>query len=105
MSYIKINEVLKRRGKEGTTLFSGALNGPRIKVLVGSCKHCLKLRDNVYSAAAVLGIDESEIEVVDDLQKLIRYGVMTTPSLIVDGKLVSTGKVLTSEQIQKLLTK
>lgn len=103
MSYVKITDILKKRGSGNITVKPAALSGPRIKVLVGTCKHCLKLKDNVIEAAKNLGIDESEVEIIADLERIIRLGVITTPSLIVDGRLVSTGKVLPVEQIEKLL--
>ena len=103
MSYIKISEILKRRGKVEPRVVPIAMQGARIKVLIGSCSHCAKLRDNVAEAAKQLDIPDSDIEVITDLSKIARYGVMTTPALFVDGKPVSIGKVLSVEQVLPLL--
>ena len=44
MSYIKINDILKKRGKSPVRISPAAMEGARIKVLVGSCAHCAKLK-------------------------------------------------------------
>ena len=103
MSYIKINDILKKRGKKEASLIPSASEGARIKVLIGSCSHCAKLRDNTLEAAKSLGIPEADIEVITDLARIVRMGIMTTPALIVDGRLVSIGKVLRSDQIAELI--
>ena len=50
MAFIKINSILKKRGQNEVRIIPAAVNGARIKVLVGSCAHCAKLRDNVIAA-------------------------------------------------------
>ena len=104
MSYIRITEKLKKRGAGDIRIIPAAAQGARIKVLVGGCAHCARLKQSVFDAAKKLNIPESSIEVVTDLAAIVRLGVMTTPSLIVDGRLVSSGKALTSEQVISLLT-
>ena len=103
MSYIKINDILKKRGKKPVRISPAAMEGARIKVLVGSCAHCAKLKDNVLEAAKRLDIPESDIEVVTDLARIVKMGVMVTPSLIVNGMIVSSGKALSAEEIIPLL--
>ena len=103
MAYIKINDILKKRGKNPVRISSAAMDGARIKVLIGSCAHCAKLKDNVLEAAKVLGIPESDIEVVSDLARIVKMGVMVTPSLIVNGQIVSSGKALDVEAIKEML--
>lgn len=103
MSYIKINDILKKRGKKPVRISPAAMEGARIKVLVGACAHCARLKDNVLEAARRLGMPESEIEVVTDLARIVKMGVMVTPSLIVDGRIVSSGKALSAEEIIPLL--
>ena len=105
MAYIKINDMLKKRGKKEVRVVPSALPGERIKVLIGGCSHCAKLRDNTLEAAERLGIPSSEIEIVTDLARIMRMGIMTTPALIVDGRLVSMGKVLDVESVMKLIKK
>ena len=103
MSYIKINDILKKRGKSPVRISPAAMEGARIKVLVGSCAHCARLKDNVLEAARRLNIPESNIEVVSDLARIVKMRVMVTPSLIVNGRIVSSGKALSVEEIIPLL--
>lgn len=103
MSFIKINDRLKKRNKQEVRLVPSALGGARIKVLVGSCGHCAKLRDNVIEAMHNLGLAESSLETITDIASIAKMGILATPALIVDGKLVSCGKVLTVPEITKLI--
>lgn len=73
-----------------------------IKVLGTGCPKCELLYENVVKALEELGV-EANIVKVKDLMQIAAHGVMTTPGLIIDGKLVSQGKVLTVEEIKKLL--
>lgn len=73
-----------------------------IKVLGSGCKSCLTLEDNVKTAVAELGIDAS-IEKVTDFVDIAKYGVMQTPALVIDEKVVSYGKVLKVDAVKKLL--
>lgn len=76
----------------------------KIKVLGPGCKNCENLADNTKAALKALGL-EAEIEKVTDFGEIARYGVLSTPGLVVDEKLVSSGKVLKPKDIAKLLTK
>lgn len=73
-----------------------------IKVLGSGCSKCNKLEKNVRNAVEDLGIEVS-IEKVTDFKKIMEYGVMQTPALVVDEKVVSAGKVLSAEDIKKFL--
>lgn len=73
-----------------------------IKVLGSGCSKCGKLETNVRKAVEELGIEVS-IEKVTDFKKIMEYGVMQTPALVVDEKVVSVGKVLSAKDIKKLL--
>ena len=64
-----------------------------VKILGGGCVKCNQLEEATVSTLAELGMD-STIEHVKDYEKIAAYGVMTTPALVVDGKVVSYGKVL-----------
>lgn len=75
-----------------------------IKVLGTGCSKCTTLYDNVKNAVAQLGID-AMVEKEQDIMKIMEYNVMSVPSLVVDGSVLSTGKVLTVEEIKKLLCK
>lgn len=71
-----------------------------IKVLGTGCKKCDTLMKNVKEAVENAGV-EASIEKVEDVQKIISYGVMSTPALVIDEKLVASGKVLKSKDIVK----
>lgn len=103
MAFIKINSILKKRGQNEVRIIPAAVNGARIKVLVGSCAHCAKLRDNVVAAMKQANIPETELETISDLVKITRMGIITTPALIVDGKLLFCGRVLSVEELLPLL--
>jgi small redox-active disulfide protein 2 len=72
-----------------------------IKVLGTGCKKCKTLETNVKEAVANAGI-EATVEKVEDVQQIIAYGVMSTPALVIDEKVVSKGKVLKAKDIEKL---
>ena len=74
----------------------------KIQVLGTGCPKCKKLAANAEEAAKELGLDV-EIEKVTDIDKIIDFGVMSTPSLAIDGKVVVVGKVPSVEEIKKLL--
>ena len=73
-----------------------------IKVLGTGCSKCTTLYDNVMSAVAELGIDAT-VEKEQDIMKIMEYNVMSVPALVVDSNVLSTGKVLTIEEVKKLL--
>lgn len=73
-----------------------------IKILGSGCKKCIALADNAKAAAVAAG-KEAEIVKVTDFAEIAAYGVMSTPGLVVDEKVVSTGRVLTAEEIGKLI--
>lgn len=75
-----------------------------VKVLGSGCTKCNDLEANVKVALEQLGMDTT-IEHVTDFTEIVAYGVMTTPALVVDGKVISYGKVLKVEEIVKLLQK
>lgn len=76
----------------------------KIKVLGPGCKNCENLADNTKAALKELGL-EAEIEKVTDYGEIAGYGVLSTPGLVVDDKVVSSGKVLKPKDIVKLLKK
>ena len=75
-----------------------------IKILGSGCKKCTALAENVKVAAATAGVSV-EIEKVTDIVDISKYGVMSTPSLVVNEKVVSTGKVLSANEIGSYLVK
>lgn len=73
-----------------------------IKVLGGGCKKCETLLANAREAVANTGV-EAEVEYITDFAVIASYGIMSTPALIVDEKIVSMGKVLKSSEIENFL--
>jgi len=73
-----------------------------IKILGTGCSKCGKLEENTKKAIEELKIDAS-IEKVTDFKKIIKYGVMQTPALVIDDKVLAAGKVLSVEEIKKFL--
>lgn len=75
-----------------------------IKVLGGGCANCKKLMENAKAAAKELGIDAT-FEEVKDIEKIMAYGVMRTPALVVDEKLIFYGRVAGVEELKEILKK
>ncbi|HOD76160.1 MAG TPA: thioredoxin family protein [Syntrophorhabdaceae bacterium] len=74
----------------------------KIEILGTGCAKCVKLAENAREAAQGAGI-EFEIGKVTGINYIMNYGVMVTPALVIDGVVKSVGKVLTVEEIKKLL--
>lgn len=75
-----------------------------VKVLGSGCAKCNSLEDAVRAALTELGMDTTIVHVTDFAQ-IATYGVMTTPALVVDGKVVSYGKVLKKEEAKSIIQK
>lgn len=75
-----------------------------IKVLGTGCASCNKLEQAVRNKAAQLRLD-ARIEKIDDIMKIIAYGVRRTPALVIDDKVVLYGRVPSDEELTELLTK
>ena len=73
-----------------------------IKVIGAGCAECDRLYKNTLDAVKETGT-EAEIEKIEDLVEIVRLGVMSAPSLMVDGKLVISGKVANKKEIMKLI--
>ena len=73
-----------------------------IKVLGGGCKSCEALLAATKEAVAKKGVD-AEVEYLTDMEKIMGYGVMRMPALMIDEKVVSVGKVLKAKDVEKLL--
>ncbi|WP_373080301.1 thioredoxin family protein [Fusobacterium varium] len=87
--------------KENTLKKETDLN---IKILGIGCKNCTNLSDNVKEALITLNI-EADIEKITNLAEISSYGIMSTPGLVINEKIVSYGKVLKTEDIIKILEK
>ena len=76
----------------------------KIKVLGPGCKNCVTLEANTKEALAELGI-AAEVEKVIDFAEIAKYGIMSTPGLVINEKVVSFGKVLKPKDIVKIIEK
>ncbi|MCD8268668.1 MAG: thioredoxin family protein [Parabacteroides sp.] len=74
-----------------------------IKVLGTGCSRCKTLLSTVELVVSEINLDAT-ITKVDDILKIIEYNVMGLPALVVDEKVLSTGKTLSKEEVKKLLT-
>ncbi|MCL6520394.1 MAG: thioredoxin family protein [Armatimonadetes bacterium] len=74
----------------------------KIQILGVGCPKCKALTENVEKAVKQAGID-AEIEKVTQITEIAKFGIMMTPGLAIDGKVVSAGKVLGPDEIVKLL--
>jgi small redox-active disulfide protein 2 len=73
-----------------------------IQVLGTGCPKCTKLAENAEAAARALGIDYT-LEKVTDLGRIMDFGVMMTPALVIDGQVRAAGKVPSVDDIKALL--
>jgi small redox-active disulfide protein 2 len=75
-----------------------------VKVLGSGCAKCNQLEAATKAALEQLGMDTT-VEHVTDFSQIAAYGVMTTPALVIDGKVVAFGKVLKTDEVVKILQK
>ena len=74
----------------------------KIQILGTGCPKCKLLFANAETAVRAAGI-EAQLEKVDQIVDIMKYGVMSTPALVVDGAVKSVGKVLSPDEIRKHL--
>lgn len=74
----------------------------KIEILGTGCAKCQKLEELVNDVVKTTGV-QAEITKVKDIKKIMTYGVMTTPGLVVDGQVKVAGKMPTAEQIKSWL--
>jgi small redox-active disulfide protein 2 len=74
----------------------------KLQILGTGCPKCKLLTANAEAAVKAMGI-EATIEKVEKIQEIMKFAVMTTPALVVDGQVKSAGKVLSPDDIKKLL--
>lgn len=79
-------------------------SAPGVKVLGSGCAKCRALEEAVRAALEELGMDPA-IDHVTDFAQIAAYGVMTTPALVVDGKVVSYGRVLQKKEAKAVIQK
>ena len=91
--------------KGETTCCGAAVEGICcVKVLGAGCKSCHELHENAKAAVSALGL-KVEVEYVTDMEKIMEYGVMSMPAVVVNDKVVSMGKVLKAAEVEALLRK
>ena len=73
-----------------------------VKILGGGCKSCNTLEKNTKEALVELGI-ETEVQKVTDFSEITALGIMRTPALMVDGKVLVSGRVAKTKELIKLL--
>lgn len=73
-----------------------------IKVLGSGCKKCSALYGLINEVITELGIP-ADVEKIEDVAKIASYGVMLTPSLVINGKVKMTGKVLSKADVKKYI--
>ena len=73
-----------------------------IKVLGGGCKSCETLLKATKEAVDKKGI-EAKVEYITEMQKIMEYGIMSMPALIINEKVVSVGKVLSEKEVEMFL--
>lgn len=78
--------------------------GASVKILGAGCAKCNELGANTKAALEQLGMD-TRIDHVTDFTQIASYGVMSTPALVVDSKVVAFGRVLKTEEVVKILQK
>lgn len=78
--------------------------GCHIKVLGAGCKSCHEQHENVKKAVADMNLD-AEVEYITDMEKVMSYGVMSMPAIVVNEQVVTMGKVLKVAQVEELLKK
>lgn len=75
-----------------------------IKILGSGCPNCQKLEQNAKKAVEELGLKDVQIEHVYDIEKIIAYGVMSTPAIVIDEQVKASGRIPETEEIKNWLT-
>ena len=75
-----------------------------VKILGAGCKSCHEQYENAKAAVQALGLNV-EVEYITDMEKVMEYGVMSMPAIVVNDQVVSMGKVLKAADVEKLLNK
>lgn len=75
----------------------------KLEILGSGCANCQKLMAVTEAAVRDLGIDDAELFKVEEFPKIMAYGVMSTPALVIDGTVVLQGKNPTVDQLKALI--
>lgn len=74
----------------------------RIQILGTGCAKCKTLAENAKKAVDEAGV-EAEIEKVEDIKEIMKFNILMTPGIVIDGEVKAAGRVLSPEDIKKLL--
>jgi small redox-active disulfide protein 2 len=74
----------------------------KVEVLGSGCKKCQALEEQARAAVAQLGV-EAEVEHVTDMRRIAGYGVLSTPALVIDGKVKCAGRLPSADELKKWL--
>ena len=90
------------QAEESACCAKPASGATSIKILGTGCKSCHEQYENAKAAVKALGLSV-EVEYITDMEKVMGYGVMSMPAIVVNEKVVSMGRVLTAADVEKLL--
>jgi small redox-active disulfide protein 2 len=76
----------------------------KLEILGSGCANCKKLMAVTEGAVRDLGIEDAELIKVEDFPRIMAYGVMSTPALVIDGKVVVSGKVPSQAEVGSYIT-
>lgn len=74
----------------------------KIQILGTGCAKCKTLTENTRKAIELAGVD-AEIEKIEDIKEIMKFNILMTPGLVIDGEVKAAGKILSPEDIKKLL--
>ncbi len=74
----------------------------KIQVLGPGCANCKQLHKNTMAAVMEANVD-ADVEKVEDISQIMKFGIMATPALVIDGVVKTSGRVLTVAEIKKLI--
>jgi small redox-active disulfide protein 2 len=75
-----------------------------IKVLGPGCKKCRATKEAIRQVVDDLGLD-IQVEEVADMSEIVKYNVLTTPGVVIDGKVISSGRIPSKKDIESWLNK
>lgn len=95
----------KKKEEQQTSACCGTVGRiTSVKVLGAGCKSCHEQYENAKSAVQSMGLPV-EVEYITDMEKVMAYGAMSMPAIVVNEKVVSMGRVLKAADVEKLLRK
>lgn len=74
----------------------------KIQVLGTGCAKCKMLAENTKKAVELAGID-AEVEKVEDIKEIMKFNILMTPGLVINGEVKAAGRVLSPEDVKKLI--